>query len=51
MSGTMIGLIMGVCQFFGARVGATLAMKNGARLIKPLLVVTCVVLAIKLILD
>ena len=46
-----IGLIMGVCQFFGARVGATLAMKNGARLIKPLLVVTCVVLAIKLVLD
>ena len=43
-----IGLMMGVMQFLGARVGAALAMKNGARLIKPLLVVTCVVLAARL---
>lgn len=46
-----IGILMGICQFLGARVGAGLAMKNGARLIKPLLVVTCVVLAIRLLLD
>lgn len=46
-----IGLMMGVCQFFGARLGAALAMRNGARLIKPLLVVTCVALAIRLLMD
>lgn len=46
-----VGLIMGAAQFLGARLGARLAMKTGARLIKPLLVVTCVVLAIRLLLD
>lgn len=46
-----IGLIMGVAQFAGARLGAGLAMKNGARLIKPLLVLTCTALAIRLLMD
>ncbi|QPC88067.1 TSUP family transporter [Mesorhizobium sp. NBSH29] len=46
-----IGLMMGVCQFIGARVGAGLAMKSGAKLIKPLLVIVCVALAIKLLSD
>lgn len=46
-----IGLVMGACQFLGARVGAGLAMKTGARLIKPLLVLTCVALAIRLLID
>ncbi|WP_024846534.1 TSUP family transporter [Aminobacter sp. J41] len=44
-----IGLVMGISQFIGARVGAGLAMKNGAKLIKPLLVITCVALAIRLL--
>lgn len=46
-----IGILMGIAQFAGARVGASLAMKNGARLIKPLLVVTCTVLALRLAFD
>ena len=46
-----IGLMMGAAQFLGARLGARLAMKSGARLIKPLLVATCVVLAIRLLID
>ncbi len=46
-----VGLVMGAAQFLGARLGARLAMKTGARLIKPLLVVTCAVLAIRLLLD
>ncbi len=46
-----VGLIMGVAQFLGARLGATLAMKTGAALIKPLLVLTCVALAARLLLD
>ncbi|OCW57611.1 TSUP family transporter [Hoeflea olei] len=46
-----VGLMMGVAQFAGAQAGSRLAMKNGARIIKPLLVITCTALAIKLISD
>ncbi|WP_422370939.1 TSUP family transporter [Hoeflea sp.] len=46
-----IGLIMGAAQFAGAQVGSRLAMKNGAKIIKPLLVITCVALAGKLVTD
>lgn len=46
-----IGLIMGAAQIVGARVGAALAMKSGARLIKPLLIIACVALAVRLLLD
>lgn len=46
-----VGLVMGAAQFLGARLGAKLAMKSGVRIIKPLLVLTCVALAIKLLLD
>jgi uncharacterized membrane protein YfcA len=46
-----VGLLMGIAQFLGARLGASLAMRIGARLIKPLLVTICVALAIRLMLD
>lgn len=46
-----VGLLMGVAQFLGARLGAHLAIRVGARLIKPLLVVICVALAIRLLMD
>lgn len=46
-----IGLMMGAAQFAGAQVGSRMAMKNGARIIKPLLVITCVALAAKLLFD
>jgi hypothetical protein len=46
-----IGLMMGAAQFAGAQVGSRMAMKSGARIIKPLLVITCVALAAKLIAD
>ena len=46
-----IGLLMGVCQFLGAQLGSRLAMRIGAKLIKPLLVIVCVALAIKLLAD
>lgn len=46
-----VGLLMGLGQFLGAQAGSKLAMKNGARLIKPLLIVTCVALATKLLMD
>jgi uncharacterized membrane protein YfcA len=46
-----IGVIMGIAQFIGARIGASLAVRIGSRLIKPLLVITCIALAIKLLAD
>jgi uncharacterized membrane protein YfcA len=45
------GLAMGVAQIAGAAAGAKMAQKQGARLIKPLLVVTSVSLALKLLWD
>ncbi|PHP67486.1 hypothetical protein CSC94_07200 [Zhengella mangrovi] len=45
------GLVMGAMQFAGARLGAHFAMRNGARIIKPLLVITCTVLAARLVMD
>ena len=41
-------LAMGIGQFFGARLGAKFAMKNGAEIIKPLLVLVCLALAARL---
>ena len=45
------GLAMGVAQIAGARTGSRLAMRVGARVIKPVLVVTSSVLAAKLLWD
>jgi uncharacterized membrane protein YfcA len=46
-----IGFAMGIGQFLGAQVGSRFAMKNGAKIIRPLLVVSCIALAIKLLAD
>lgn len=46
-----VGLLMGAAQFAGARLGAAMAIKGGAKLIKPLLVMTCVALAARLLID
>jgi uncharacterized membrane protein YfcA len=42
---------MGAAQLLGARFGAGLAMRKGARLIKPLLVLVCIALAARLLVD
>ncbi len=47
----MIGLSMGAAQFIGAQLGARLAIRNGATIIRPLLVTVCIAMAIKLLLD
>lgn len=44
-----VGLAMGAAQIVGARLGARLAMRIGARMIKPLLVITSTALALRLI--
>lgn len=45
------GLLMGLGQFIGAQAGSRLAMRSGAKVIKPLLLITCFGLAIRLMLD
>ncbi len=46
-----VGLVMGAAQVAGAQVGARLAVRVGARVIKPVLVVTSTALALKLLWD
>lgn len=46
-----LGLTMGISQFFGAQIGTRLAVAHGARLIRPLLVLVCCAMAVKLLLD
>ena len=46
-----IGLVMAAGAFTGAQLGSRLAMRFGADLIRPLLVVICCALAIKLLAD
>ncbi|NIZ60410.1 hypothetical protein DL239_05410 [Sedimentitalea sp. CY04] len=45
------GIAMGIAQIGGAALGAKVAQNKGARIIKPLLVVTSVSLALKLLWD
>jgi uncharacterized membrane protein YfcA len=44
-----VGLVMAIGQTFGALIGARVAMWRGARVIKPLLIVTSTALALRLI--
>lgn len=46
-----LGLIMAIGQLCGATLGARMAIKHGARLIKPLLVVMCCAMALKLLMS
>jgi uncharacterized membrane protein YfcA len=46
-----VGLVMAVGAFLGAQVGSRLAMRFGARLIRPLLVVMSCAMAVKLLSD
>ncbi|MCB1542713.1 MAG: TSUP family transporter [Rhodoblastus sp.] len=46
-----VGLAMAVFAFLGAQIGARLAMRLGARLIRPLLVVVACAMALKLLAD
>ncbi len=43
------GILMGAAQFVGGRTGAHFAMRNGSKVIKPLLVTVCIALAVKLL--
>jgi uncharacterized protein len=44
----VVGLCMGVAQIAGAQLGARVAIANGARVIRPLLVLVCCAMAVRL---
>ena len=46
-----VGLVMGAGQVLGARMGSRFAMRQGAKVIKPLLVTVSVLLALRLLAD
>ena len=43
-----IGLIMAVGQIIGSSIGARLAIKKGIKIIKPLLIIICIITAVRL---
>ncbi|WP_339671911.1 TSUP family transporter [Dasania marina] len=45
----LLGLSMAVAQILGARLGSNLVIKKGSRIIKPLLLITTLAIAIKLL--
>ena len=47
----IIGLVMAIGALIGAQIGSHLVIRIGARLVRPLLVVTSVAISIKLIID
>jgi uncharacterized protein len=47
----VVGLAMGVGQLIGAQAGAHLAIRHGARLVRPVLVLVCCGMAVRLMLD
>jgi uncharacterized protein len=46
-----IGLTMGAAQLLGAQMGARVAIANGAAVIRPLLVVMCIAMAVRLYMN
>ncbi len=47
----LVGLVMLIGQFIGARLGATLVLSKGQSLIRPMIIVVSLVMSIKLIYD
>lgn len=47
----IVGLIMGGGQILGAQLGSHLAIKNGAKIIRPLLVIVCCAMAVRLLMN
>lgn len=47
----VIGLTMGLAQLLGGWIGAHVAIANGAKVIRPLLVLVCIAMAVKLLAD
>ena len=46
-----LGLAMGAASITGAQIGSRLAVRKGARIIRPLIVITCCALSVRMLLD
>jgi uncharacterized protein len=46
-----VGLLMGVGQYLGARVGAHLVVRNGARIVRPMLVVASLAITARIVIT
>lgn len=46
-----LGILMALGQILGAQLGSRVAMKNGARIIRPLLIISCLAMAARLMID
>ncbi|MCX8999778.1 TSUP family transporter [Rhizobiaceae bacterium BDR2-2] len=46
-----LGIVMAAGQILGAQLGSRLAMRNGAKVIRPLLIVSCLAMAVRLLID
>lgn len=46
-----IGIIMGLGQWLGAQVGSRLAIKNGSKIIRPMVILMCLAISTKLIIE
>ncbi len=46
-----VGLVMGAASLTGAQIGSRLAIRMGTRLIRPLIVIVCCAVAIRLLMD
>ncbi|SBS33967.1 hypothetical protein MAQ5080_02726 [Marinomonas aquimarina] len=46
-----IGIVMGLGQWFGAQIGSRLVISRGSTLIRPMVIVMCIALSIKLLTD
>ena len=47
----LVGLVMAIGSIVGARIGSRLAIAKGGRIIKPVLVIACTAMAIRLLAD
>ncbi|MBO1255466.1 TSUP family transporter [Alteromonas sp. 5E99-2] len=47
----LLGIVMGVGQWFGAKVGSHLIINKGASLIRPMVIIMCLAISIKLLMD
>jgi len=46
-----LGIVMGIGQWFGAQIGSRLVITKGAKLIRPMVIIMCLAMSVKLLLD
>ena len=46
-----LGIVMGIGQWFGAQIGSRLVITKGATIIRPMVIIMCLAISIKLLLD